>query len=281
MTSPTRRALDWVAAVLGPGWRAVQVDPLAARSSWVWRVRAARRDQVRDVVLRCHHDTGWLSRRPDLVAGEARVLKTLEGSGLPVPSLVGVDPDGSACGMPAVLSTCLPGTPMPAPSDDKRLAALAEALAAVHTLARPYAGIREYQPWYDISGLRPPRWSRSPRAWEKALEVVAAGPPGGTPVLLHRDFNHSNVLWSGVQVAGIVDWLDASIGPAGADLGHCRRNLAQAVGQAAADEFLRRYGGDLHPYWDLVSATDHLHDFADPPDEALDGFVADAVARLG
>jgi len=62
-------------------------------------------------------------------------------------------------------------------------------------------------------------------------------------------------------LTAIVDWTQASWGPAAVDVGHMRWNLAVTYGLDAADEFLRLHQSlagalDDQPYWDLVTALD-------------------------
>jgi aminoglycoside phosphotransferase (APT) family kinase protein len=274
-----RAALDaWLGECLGQGWHLAAAQRLTGRSAELYKLIVRRGERIWPVVLRRHNRPDWLARRPDLVTYEATVLRGLAGSGLPAPRLLGVDPAGTHCRAPALLSTWLPGRTMRAIRSPRRIAALARTLRELHAL-RPPPAIRPYRPWYDTSRLAPPAWSRCPQAWAAAFALVAAGPSAEPSALLHRDFHQQNVLWQAGRVSGIVDWVEASVGPVGADLGHCRRNLAQHGGAAAADLLLRQYGADLHPYWDLVSATDLIHDYADRPDRELDDFVARAVAR--
>ncbi len=100
-------------------------------------------------------------------------------------------------------------------------------------------------------------------------------------MFLHRDFHPGNVLWTDGAVTGLVDWASAAIGPAAADAGHCRWNLARTLGQDAADRFLALTGLAYHPYWDVVAALggyDAEELAAKPPAE--EAFLAAAVRRL-
>ena len=77
-------------------------------------------------------------------------------------------------------------------------------------------------------------------------------------------------------MTGVIDWMTASRGPAGVDLGHMRWNLVLEAGEPVADAFLERYralGGSIErqPYWDLRTVIDLLAD--DDP-------AAEMVARL-
>ena len=99
-------------------------------------------------------------------------------------------------------------------------------------------------------------------------------------MFLHRDFHPGNVLWTGAAVTGLVDWASAAIGPAAADVGHCRWNLARKLGLPAADRFLALTGVAHHPYWDVAAALggyDAAQLAAKPPAE--EAFLAAALAR--
>jgi aminoglycoside phosphotransferase (APT) family kinase protein len=104
------------------------------------------------------------------------------------------------------------------------------------------------------------------------------GPPPRSRSINHRDFHPGNVLWSGGEVSGIVDWPSASAGSPDADVGHCRLNLAWQLGMDAADRFLALCGTEYHPYWDVVAALEGMdeEDWSDADED----FLAAAVAQL-
>ena len=65
---------------------------------------------------------------------------------------------------------------------------------------------------------------------------------------------HSNLLWTGGQVTGVVDWEFACIGPVELDVSKCRVNIAVVLNADAADSFLRSCGAFAEAYdkaWDL------------------------------
>jgi aminoglycoside phosphotransferase (APT) family kinase protein len=247
---------------------------------------AGRREEL---VLRRFTDAAWLAREPDLAAREAEALALVEATAVATPRLIAFDATGEHCDVPAVLMTRLPGRPNEAPDDvDAFVTGLAEPLPPVHeiTVSAP-ATLPEFRPYYlddAVRGaFRPPAGSRVPEAWERAIEVHIGPAPGGVKVLLHRDYHPGNVLWRRGRVSGVVDWVNASSGPADADLGHCRMNLALDYGHDAADRFLAAYRAltrqlDYHPYWDIVAAVGMISD--DPDFAAADEFITRAVARL-
>lgn len=66
-------------------------------------------------------------------------------------------------------------------------------------------------------------------------------------------------------MTAIVDWTQASRGPAAVDTAHMRWNLALTYGLDAADEFLRVHQSlagafEGQSYWDLTTALDVLID---------------------
>jgi aminoglycoside phosphotransferase (APT) family kinase protein len=93
---------------------------------------------------------------------------------------------------------------------------------------------------------------------------LAQGPPPEAPRrFIHRDYHPANVLWQRGNVSGIVDWTNASMGPPGVDVAHCRINLAALAGVAIADRFLEAYSAVVgetvsawHPYRDAVAVMD-------------------------
>ena len=85
------------------------------------------------------------------------------------------------------------------------------------------------------------------------------GQDDAPPVLLHRDYHPVNLLWGQARVSGVVDWINACMGPPGVDVAHCRLNLALMYGMAAADAYLAAYQhhapGYRHDfYWDVDDA---------------------------
>jgi aminoglycoside phosphotransferase (APT) family kinase protein len=223
----------------------------------------------------------WLAREPDLAAREADALSFLAASTIPAPHLVACDTDGSVAGSPAVLMTRLHGRVRVEPSSRgmPTFAALLPAIHAVKPSGIPAA--RRYEPYNIVADLRPPAAARNTRLWERAIQRYHDGPPPHEPTFIHRDFHSGNVLWRDRGVTGVVDWIECCVGPAAADVGHCRHNLADGASFDAADAFLRAWqavaGVDSYdPWWDLVSIVDWLPP-AGEPEWGADGAT---VARM-
>jgi len=130
----------------------------------------------------------------------------------------------------------------------------------------PRERIPDYRNYNDLGSAEPPRWSRRPKLWERAIELARGEPPDGPRCFIHRDFHPENTLWSRGKLTGIVDWTSGSWGPAAVDSAHMRWNLALTYGLDAADEFLRLHrllssqASEDQPYWDLVTVLDSLVD---------------------
>jgi aminoglycoside phosphotransferase (APT) family kinase protein len=286
------RAREWVRGQIGTGARIVSEHARGggtASSVHALTIEDASGTR-RHLILRRYVRADWLAREPDLAEHEARVLDLLAPTHVDAPELVAVDADGSACGVPAVLMTRMPGRMRWSARDlDGYVAGLVDAMLSVHAVVvPPGVEVRPFRP-YDLGRpLAPPPGTTVPGDWGRAIEVHAGPAPHHESVLVHRDFHPGNVLWSGPDVSAVIDWSSASVGAPEVDVAHCRINLAVSLGLDAADRFLARYlertGRDRYdPYWDLqdlVGAISHIE--LDPEWlPADDELVRRAVARLG
>jgi len=285
---PPRLALAWVAAACGPGSRIKTVRALpGGMSSAVHRVLVEDRTaQAHRLVLRRYVREDWLAEEPDLAEREARILRLVEPSPIPTPRLVAVDAAGEQAGVPAVLMTDLPGhVEWDRIGQEAWLRQLAELLPILHATRLPDdSGIRRYQPSYLATEIEPPRWTRHPKAWQRALQIYGQPPDTAEQVLIHRDYHPGNVLWSRGRISGLVDWPNASLGSPEADVGHCRANLLGSD-TTKADRFLALYQDvsgrtSYDPYWDIAAGVDLGNSDSDP-DFVLDDWLAAAVAAAG
>ncbi|MBD2843876.1 aminoglycoside phosphotransferase family protein [Paenibacillus sp. IB182496] len=123
-----------------------------------------------------------------------------------------------------------------------------------------------YFTYVDLTRQPDLSWSAAPARWQAALARVRGPRPEPQLRFIHCDYHAANVLWHGGRICAVVDWVNACIGPVGVDVGHCRVDLAQLHGVAAADLFLEAYVRHAGPdfryelYWDLLSAIDVLED---------------------
>jgi aminoglycoside phosphotransferase (APT) family kinase protein len=273
---PPREALDWVAASVGPGAEVAAVRRLTEgrwHANHVVTVRHADGAE-RELVLRRWARPGWRSEDPDFTpAREATALDLLGSASVPTPRLVALDPDGTSCDVPALLTDRLPGQP-PDPEDvDSFVRQLAEALPEVHGVdGGAHERVPAYERYYAPTDPRldsavPPAWARRPELWQRALALASRPPPPGPARFIHRDYHPGNTLWDRGRLTGVVDWTQASVGPVAIDTAHMRWNLAVGHGLEAAEGFLRHHralAGEAagQTYWDVVTLLDVIPELA-------------------
>jgi aminoglycoside phosphotransferase (APT) family kinase protein len=264
---PPPEALRWVTDAIGARSRITSLRRMRAGTSSAVHgisVMTSTGRRLR-LVLRRFVRADWLAREPDLASREARVLKLLRTSKLPTPELVAVDEDGSVCDAPAVLMTWLPGRLDLQPREMALwLERLAAPLITIHALGRTAANsVQPYRTYNAVEALEVPDWSVRRDAWRRIIELVQGPRPNANGGFIHRDYHPGNVLWSRGRLSGITDWVNASRGPAGIDVGHCRLNLATLFGVDVAGRFLDAYqaldgAAECDPYWDAITAIEFL-----------------------
>ena len=251
---------DWIQSSIGSAAVIKSVAKLkGSTSSDLYSITLAEDAAERLVVLRLFTNRNWLSHEPDLAVHEAAALQAIVGLDLPVPHLVAFDADGSHCGSPALLMTHLPGRVNLQPVDfDAWLLEQAKVLHTLHTL--PVKDFRwHYSPYVKPKTAVIPKWSSIPLKWLRAINAAQEPPPASTSCFIHRDFHPTNILWRGSTLTGVVDWVNACLGPADFDAAWMRINLVQMYGLPAADRFLQHYSSltqesqPYSPFWDLMA----------------------------
>jgi aminoglycoside phosphotransferase (APT) family kinase protein len=172
--APPERALRWVESRVGRGARAIKVRALDGGTSSAIHAVDVRTPSgpISRLVLRRFVRADWLAEEPDAPRREAEALEIVRRCRVSTPRLVALDDEGSDAGVPAVLMTRLPGRVdwYPASLEDY-LRRLAEALPAIHALRPPLgARIPAYHP-YELQLSGPPRCSRRPEIWSRAIEA--------------------------------------------------------------------------------------------------------------
>jgi aminoglycoside phosphotransferase (APT) family kinase protein len=294
-------ARSWVRRAMGPGSRVERAEPLAGATSSAVHALVVRdrRGRSHDLVLRRYVLADWLAREPDLAEREAEVLALLEGCPVPTPRLVSADVTGDDLGVPGVLMTRLPGRTPEAPGPtEEQVDQMAALLPVLHATPVPSgSGLRRYRPYDQDRDLVPPVWSTDDVMWGRAIGIHRSlrdtgsgdsGDPGGSGVLLHRDYHPGNLLLDPAsgEVSGLVDWASASRGLPDADVGHCRFNLVARRGRAEADRFRDRWvvdsgRGAYDPRFDITAVVGALGGWppmTSGPRLEVEAFLAAAVA---
>jgi aminoglycoside phosphotransferase (APT) family kinase protein len=206
-----------------------------------------------------HRD--WVRRT---IAAEATVLTALERSDVPAPRLIAFSSE-AATGGPALLMTRLPGRMLLMPRDrDHWLRQMAQMLARIHALDATGAA---FESWLDAGRLTPPPDASRVDLWHEAFAVVAETRSPAERCVIHRDYQHFNLLWSRERLTGVVDWGGAAAGPPDIDVGHCRLNLTLLFSADVAERFRNLYemesGRTVDPYWDLHALLSYGPDWKD------------------
>lgn len=216
----------------------------------------------RQWVLRLFRVERWDTPAGELSRREIELLTALADSTVPAPRPVQALTDNG------VIMSWLPGrVELPARPTSQWLTELACHLAEIHQqkIEVPF----RYTSWNDSRIEQPPQWWQDRNLWVAAKETTSVQ-PDYPATFIHRDYHPVNVLWEEGKICGIVDWINACMGPVGIDVAHCRLNLALMYGLETAEAFLTAYQdrtpGYMHDsYWDLEDALGALPDVVPYP----------------
>jgi aminoglycoside phosphotransferase (APT) family kinase protein len=235
-------------------------------SASVGVVRVQAPDGARhDLVVR-RYAGPWHAANPTICVTEFRLLRRLAPSAVPAPRPLFMDRTGRFLGVPAIVTTRLPGGPLLQPSDyDTYIRDAARALAGVHRVPTGRLAFLPRQ-----AELIPKRLARAAvandplepalrEATVRAWPAIAASP--GRTRLVHGDYWPGNLLWRRGRLTGVVDWENGCLGDPAEDVATCRADLVMLFGPRGADGFVEAYqtaGGrpvPHLPFWDLVTCT--------------------------
>ncbi|WP_183072719.1 phosphotransferase family protein [Oceanobacillus bengalensis] len=260
------RVMNWVINNVDATAKAHSAYRLkGSTSSTLHLVKLVVNQKEKEVVLRQFDNKEWLKQEPDLVIHEAESLRIGTRVSIPTPEIIAYDETGIVNGIPMVLMSKVEGKVKLDITDRQAwLKGLADALVRVHEVDDVENLPWRYFPYNQQVGGHIPSWTKVPEVWDKAVSIIKRPFPAYKKCFIHRDYHPTNVLWQGNRVSGIVDWVNACLGPRGVDVGHCRVNLAMLYGVDVADEFLKAYTNAAgvsfvyNPYWDFISLNDIL-----------------------
>jgi aminoglycoside phosphotransferase (APT) family kinase protein len=169
------------------------------------------------------------------VVRQARIMKSLEGSGVPVPPIRWLDDDPAAFGRPYFVVGFVDGDKLAmgerehSAADQQRFArSIVEKLAILHSVhwepLRPIWGdprpLREEMERFDALLDRPQLDPKTTAGSAELRERLRATmPPAPQIGCVHGDFQWSNSLCAGDGVQVVIDWELAQIGAVLIDLG--------------------------------------------------------------
>ncbi|MFZ4507992.1 MAG: phosphotransferase family protein [Fimbriimonas sp.] len=208
----------------------------------------------------------------DAGAHEFRVLEAVFRAGLPVPRPLWL---GEAHDGHFLLLEFLPGRATANPANPTEfIREMAATLAHIHQTDLS-SGQLDFLPQtrsrYISSREELNKDFREP---EIVATLEEAGEqPVSRSVLRHGDFWPGNILWQDDKITGIIDWENALLGPAIADLAISRLDVLWILGVEAMEEFTARYlelnsiNTATLPYWDLRTSLrplPNLEEWAGP-----------------
>jgi aminoglycoside phosphotransferase (APT) family kinase protein len=203
----------------------------------------------------------WILRRPPRVplaptahdmAREARLLRALQGAGVPAPRLVAACLDADVIGAPFHLTERLDGWVIRDAIPEALRAsgaavgrAFMDALAALHAADWRALGLADFGRPDGFLDRQVARWSAQLETYRTrplpdmdavAVWLKAHRPPGEAPTIIHGDYHLDNVILAPKappRVAAILDWETATLGDPLVDVG-----LATALWPDASDDDL-------------------------------------------
>ena len=211
----------------------------------------------------------WRRHAPGLLTRERDVQRLLVGTGVPVPTSLGLDAEGHETSAPAHLMSLLPGRTELRRLDAEVLARLWQLADTIHAVEPGADRPRAFQSWAHKAKRVLPAWSARDDLWHRAFRLLEEPPPDVEPCFLHRDLHLGNVLWLDGRVTGVVDWVETSWGPAELDVAHATTYLALLHGPDVAERFLALRpglrGGPTLPgsdrlHWHVMDVVGHLPD---------------------
>lgn len=248
------------------------------------------------LVVRRHGAATWKLLAEDVTQAEFQLLAALHHAGLPVPRPLHLDVSARLLPSPFFVMEMVDGSSdISDASLDSALRQMAAFLARLHAL--------------HVKSLRLPSLPLREDPVQGALEYLPSGAEfarlrdfvssyrvhPSRPSLLHGDFWPGNVLWANAQLAAVIDWEDAAIGPPVSDVACCRAELNALFDASASRSFTEHYLAasqdmlcDL-PLWDVYvgsAALATMHDWGLPPEgearrrERTSTFVTQAIEAL-
>jgi aminoglycoside phosphotransferase (APT) family kinase protein len=221
--------------------------------------------KVREVVVRVGEPTGLLA--PYTTEPEAQVLRSLQGSAVPVPAVLFASDDADVIGAPFMIQEKMRGivrTPWEQARDTETggraiAGQFVDTLAALHRIRWTAADLPALDHGTTVDNAAPLQFAR----WEAMLEANelrrlpllhhALGwfrenaPVAPAVTLVHGDYRSGNFLEENGRITAILDWELVHLGDPHEDLGWaCMRMFLDAdkrvCGLMPRDELYERYG---------------------------------------
>lgn len=245
----TDRCLGWVVGAVGP----CSVGEALSGSTTATVVPV--NTSTASYVLKWFTWAGFVAEDRQRVSHEAFGLDVARSAGVPAPTVVATDPDGSETGHPALLMTAVPGAPLPRPRDWPQLAA--DVALRLHDLD----AVSPYRHLAYVPDPFVPRWASDDHLWNEAI-ATTRGLEASGEAIIHRDLHRWNMLWSGGDLTGVVDWLSVCRGPIGEDVARVWINEVleglPEQGAAFRDAYVAKASRRWDARWEVQAVLDML-----------------------
>ncbi len=213
-----------------PDLKVTGVAPIpTGHSGFTYFVETADQGRGTRYVLRLP-PPGARAAGPADVVRQGRIMAALNDAGLPVPAIPAMSSEPVIDGRPLVLMDAVAGERIETAGPrhpGKSIAASAIAvLKRIHAVAPEQTGIGDEQPvgleaemmrWHWLMERAPEELTT--RAPELGGLLANQRPPERPPTLVHGDYHLGNMLFSGAEVVGVLDWEIAQLGQPLLDLG--------------------------------------------------------------
>jgi aminoglycoside phosphotransferase (APT) family kinase protein len=186
---------------------------------------------------------------PQVARREAAILRTLQRTAIPTPTLLSLDESGALWPTPYLVLNYLPGAPVYAPDDPVALAKqMADQLLKIHRIDD--AAAISFLP--DFARGVSNRLSTFPDQLDDALDesavraALSAHWPldetaANAPSFLHGDFWPGNILYKDGAISAVLDWEDAAHGDPLADITISELDILWGFGEEAMAAFTAQY----------------------------------------
>ena len=207
------------------------------------------------------------STRPDIALDEFRLLQTLVETVLPVPRALHVDQTCEILPLPAVVLEYVEGeTRLHSENAIGLVCTMADMLLFIHSFD-PIILDLKFLP--DEKTRNEERLANPPQSLDISLQEdsirntladVWPHVSRNASMLLHGDYWAGNILWSGDQIAAVIDWENAQRGDPVEDFANARLEVLWAYGYEAMEAFSMTYIGGANldfgalPAFDLMAA---------------------------
>lgn len=236
-TLPLGSLTDYLRAQGLAGAEPIGVAPLSGgQSNPTFRITAGHNAYV----LR-KKPAGVLAPSAHAIDREYRVMRALQGTGVPVPRMLAYCEDASIVGTPFYLMDFLqgrvfmdPALPDSTPAERGAIyREMGRVIAALHSVDPVAVGLADYGRTGQYVQRQIDRWSRQCRALTVPLDddmrklmdwLPAHVPTGDETTLVHGDFRIDNLVFhpTEARVIGVLDWELSTLGDPLADLAyHC------------------------------------------------------------